>query len=127
MKAGDTFLIDEPGTSLDSHLWIIISDPEIDPDHLVIVNLTTYREDKDQACVLNREDHAFIQHKTCVEYKRAKIVSAEKLQMFLDSGRISSREACSDSLLKKIRNGVADSRMYWDAVNILVAQELVEI
>lgn len=27
MKAGDTFHIPQAGTSLDSHLWVVISDP----------------------------------------------------------------------------------------------------
>jgi hypothetical protein len=127
MKAGDTFLIEQPGTSLDSHLWIIISDPEIDSQHLVIVNLTSYRADKDQACVLDCGDHAFIQHKTCVEYQRSKVISAKTLQTLLDSGRVSNHDPCTDSLLKKIRAGIADSRMPLEIVEILVAQKLVDI
>jgi hypothetical protein len=67
MKAGDTLLIDDPGTTLDSHLWIVISDPDVDPEHVVIVNLTSYRADKDQACVLDKGDHPYLSHRTCVE------------------------------------------------------------
>jgi hypothetical protein len=45
MKAGDTFRIPALGTSLDSHLWVVISDPSVDPQHVLIVNFTTRRKD----------------------------------------------------------------------------------
>ncbi len=49
MNAGDTFRIPQPGTSLDSHLWVVISDPVVDPDRVLIVNFTTRRKDSDPA------------------------------------------------------------------------------
>ena len=45
MKAGDTFHIPQPGTSLDSHLWVILSDPVLDDEHILIVNFTTLHRD----------------------------------------------------------------------------------
>jgi len=47
VKAGDTFIIEQPGTSLDSHLWMVISDPNVDPHEVVLLNFTTWRADKD--------------------------------------------------------------------------------
>jgi hypothetical protein len=57
MQSGDTFLIPEPGASYDSHLWIVLSNPADDETKVLIVNLTTWRKDKDQACVLVAGDH----------------------------------------------------------------------
>ena len=59
MKAGDTILIAEPGTSNDSHLWMVISDPEQDAKCL-IVNFTSWRADKDQACVIEYDEHPYV-------------------------------------------------------------------
>jgi hypothetical protein len=56
IEAGDTLLVALPNTSVDSHLWMVISDPT-QSDEVLIVNFTSWREDKDQACVLNRGDH----------------------------------------------------------------------
>jgi hypothetical protein len=67
MNAGDTLLIDAPGTTLDSHLWIVISDPALDPQRVVLVNMTSHRADKDQACVLEMGDHPYVSHRTCIE------------------------------------------------------------
>jgi hypothetical protein len=41
MKAGNAFRIPEPGTSLDSHFWVVISDPSVDPERVLIVYFTT--------------------------------------------------------------------------------------
>ena len=60
METGDTLIIPIPGVNLDSHLWIVISNPIADPERIVLVNFTKYRADKDQACVLNVGDHEFI-------------------------------------------------------------------
>jgi hypothetical protein len=54
MKAGDTCRIAQPGTSSDSHLWVVISDPAIDPQRVLIVNFTTRRKDSDPACIFQR-------------------------------------------------------------------------
>lgn len=74
MNGGDTFRIPQPGTSLDSHLWIVISDPAVDDERILIVNFTTLRPDSDQACILVAGEHPFVQHQTCVNYGGAKVV-----------------------------------------------------
>jgi hypothetical protein len=45
MELGTTFLPDVAG----SHLWVIISDPTIDPDNVLIVSRTTERDYKDRS------------------------------------------------------------------------------
>ena len=79
MNAGDTFRIPEPGTSLDSHLWVVISDPAVDPVRVLIVNFTTRRQDSDHACILQAGEHPFVHHETCVNYAGAKAVSAAQI------------------------------------------------
>jgi hypothetical protein len=103
MNAGDTLIIDEPGTRLDSHLWVVISDPAENPEEIVLVNFTTYRADKDQACIVERGDHPFISRRTCIEYRGAKTASARELQTLLDSGQISSHKPARAPITDVIR------------------------
>ena len=69
MNAGDTIIIPLPGTSYDSHCWMVISDPE-QGDECVIVNFTTWRADKDTACVVEAGEHCYVKHKTLVNFER---------------------------------------------------------
>ncbi len=127
MNAGDTFRIPEPGTSLDSHLWVVLSDPAADPERVLIVNFTSRRNDSDLACVLQAGQHPFVHHETCVNYGGAKVVSAAQIQTLLQKGLLSSHAALSPALLKRIRDGAAASeRMSLQHADILIEQGLIE-
>jgi hypothetical protein len=127
MNAGDTFRIQQPGTSLDSHLWVIISDPAADEENILIVNFTTSRADSDKACILQPGEHPFVKHETCVNYAGAKILSQANIEMFLNKGLMVAHASVSAALLKRIRDGAADSeRMSLDHADILINQGLIE-
>ena len=40
MNYGDTFFIHQNGQLFDSHLWVVISDPNVDAEAIVVVSLT---------------------------------------------------------------------------------------
>lgn len=122
MRAGDTFLVDEPGTSYDSHLWIIVNDPSKSPELIVMVNMTTHRDDKDQACVLDVGDHPYIKRRTCINFSQAKMVLMENLDALIQSGKLVSHQPCSELLLKRIRDAIPNSRMAMDVFKVLVEQ-----
>jgi hypothetical protein len=127
MNAGDTFRVPEPGTSLDSHLWVVISDPAVDPQRVLIVNFTTRREDSDPACILQAGEHPFVHHETCVNYAGAKVVSGAQIQALLRKGLLTTHAALSSTLLKRMRDGAAASgRMSLDHADILIEQGLIE-
>ena len=126
MNAGDTLLVAEPGTSYDSHLWIVVSDPSSDPDHVVMVNMTSFRTDKDQACVIHVGDHPYVTHDTCINYEDAKVVTVPQIELLRTSGKVVSFAPCSSSLLQRIRDAVPDSRMKLGVVSILVDQSVIE-
>ena len=48
MKAGDAFYIRD--RSVDTHLWVVISDPQRDPARVIMVSVTTF-EDYKAGCV----------------------------------------------------------------------------
>src|SRR5437016_6661893 len=122
MDTGDTLYIPEPGTSLDSHLWVVLSDPIADPIRIVLVNFTKHRQDKDQACVLQVGDHPFIRVPTCVEYRRAKIVTNEELETLTGLPQVEIREPLSDDVLQRILAGVHNSRMRLHIAQLLADQ-----
>ncbi len=126
MRAGDTILINESGTTYDSHLWMVISDPN-QGDRCLIVNFTSWRVDKDQACVVEAGEHPYIKHKTCVEFKGAKLVATAKLEECLRSGALAPHEPLSANLLAKIRAAVSNSRIRLDFAQLLIDQGLASL
>lgn len=105
----------------------MISDPEIDPDAVLIVNLTSFREDKDQACILNSGDHPFVKHQTCVNYQDAKIVKTSDLEMLLHNGKIKPHASLKADVLARIRDGAMRStRIKLSRAQILLDQGLVD-
>ncbi|MCG8587614.1 MAG: hypothetical protein MI757_23145 [Pirellulales bacterium] len=126
MNAGDTFLIEEPGTSLDSHLWIVLSDPDIDPHSVLLVNFTSFREDKDQACIVDPHEHGYLSKKSCVNYQKAKVVGVVDLDNLLTNKLIKKHDPLSAELLQKIRDGASNSKyIEFGAWEMLASQGLV--
>ena len=64
MNAGDTFFVQQVGKLYDSHLWMVLSDPGLNANQVLIVSLTTWGKDDDSACVLNVGDHPFVRQKS---------------------------------------------------------------
>jgi hypothetical protein len=118
MKAGDTFLA--PG--FDDHLWMVISDPSIDPDNVVIVFFLSWQPHYDQACIVQAGEHPFVKHATCVEYPAARITTNQKLDEGLASGKLKHKAPLSADLLGKIRRSAAASDITADAYGILRQQ-----
>jgi hypothetical protein len=87
MTTGDTFFIKD--RSVDTHLWVIISDTDKDPDRVVMVSLTTYESYKEDACLLDVGDHPRIVHKSCAFYKEARMTTLANLHLLQDRGALS--------------------------------------
>ena len=103
MKAGDTFFVRD--RSVDTHLWVIISDPEIDAGRVLMVSLTTYEPYKEDVCLIDVGDHPRVGHKTCVAYIEARMTTLAKLTALKEGGHLSVQTPVSESLLARIRAG----------------------
>jgi len=124
VTAGDTFRF---LNGEDPHLWMVISDPELDANEVLIVNVTSWRADKEQTCLLGPGDHPAIAHNSCIFYKGSRVHSHSHLNWLYNSGKIVLVEPLSASLLKRVREGAAGSvRMRLDHGRILITQGLVE-
>lgn len=105
MKSGDTF---RP-SKFDNHLWMIVSDPSVDSDSIVIVNFTTNTHDEEQNCIVKKGEHPFITDNTAIRYRDSKVVSADQLTVLLKSGNLKPNVPLSAALLKKVRAGASIS------------------
>lgn len=125
MKAGDTFQL--VGVA-DQHLWIVISDPMAFAQIVLFVNVTSFDQFVDQTVILDAGDHPFIQHRSCVNYPRARVATDAQLEALKAGGRLQLREPVTAAVLTRIRLGACESRyIKMDHLQILKDQGLVEI
>ena len=114
--------------SLDDHLWVVISDPLLDAAQpVVIVSLTSYRDDKDQTCILQPGEHPFIVKPTLVYYEDAREIPNAHLEGLANEGKLVRQDNVTPQLLGKIRKGAAESkRIPLGCRKILAEQGLIE-
>ena len=122
----DTFWILSSDSGIE-HLHVIISNPEINHEDIVVVPLTTRETWVEETCVLYVGDHPAIKHDTCVDYRRAKIVSAIKLDDTLKKQQIRKSAPISGEILERILSGAKETNFLpIEHDNILVAQKLID-
>ena len=123
MEAGDTFIRGDA----DKHLWVILSDPKVDREKVLLVNLTTLDARKEKACILQPGDHPWITHDTCVNYGDSVVTTLANLNAAKDGGAIKMHPRVSPIVLKKIRDSALESeRMSMENADILTDQGLVD-
>ena len=108
LSRGDTFVNNARG-GLPSHLWIVLSDPALDPDQVVIVNVTTWKEYHDQTCILDAGDHPFLKHRSCVNYPEARLPEASQLRELIDTGLLSPHQSLDPNVLERVSRGALES------------------
>ena len=112
MKSGDTFLMPAPGISNRTpHLWIVVTDPAQEENTVIIVSLTTLREQADQTVVLRKDEHPFIRWDSSVFYNDSRLVDVRDLDSKVRAGQIKLHEPCSATMLKNIQDGLLASEL----------------
>jgi len=125
MKVGDTFYISDRG--VDTHLWVVISDPDRDAERVVLVSMTTYEDYKEDVCLLDVGDHPRLSRKTCIAYNEARMTTLEKLRVLQDRGHLIVQAPLSKEVLTRIRDGVSKStKIKPKYIDILLEQEVIE-
>ena len=109
MKQADCFF-NKAGKDTPSHPWIIISNPEINPDDVLIVNLTDAENHSDRSCVLQISDHPHVFTKpSCVAYCWAKVTSVAALKHLESKGLIFPKAPVCPATLAKILAGAEET------------------
>jgi hypothetical protein len=109
IKHGDTLRVSDSDSTLDSHVWFVVSDPAKNKEKVLLLNLTSYGDGrgKDPTCILESSDHSCIKWKSCIEYGRPKKPTADELHRLYKTGGIKKLDPMSAALLKKILAGCA--------------------
>jgi len=105
VSAGDTFLVAQPF----NHLYVVCSDPRIDTSKVLLVSFTTFRIKEEKCCMVERGEHPFIQHKSCIRYRDAKTASIDAIVRLVNANQMKRREPVSEDLLARIRKGAGES------------------
>jgi len=120
---GDTFLL--VNSRINEHCFVVISDPRKNPDQIVTVNFTSYDVKKDQSCIVERDEHPFVKHRTCIYY-RNNLLRLVNYNRFLASGDIVPHAPVDQTLLRRILDGAAVSSFIpLENRKILVEQGLI--
>ncbi len=120
IEAGGAFICnDEELTEDNQHLWVILSDPAVYPECVVIVNLSSSSNKRyDPACNLKQGDHWFVRHPSFVYYRGAKVLTSQKLE----EANISHKTSVSSEVLARIREGAGKT----DRLPRHIKQHLIE-
>lgn len=125
MRLGDCFV---PRSGVNDHLFVVISDPTKKPDQVLLVSVTTYREYKEDACLLNANEHPWVRHLSCIAYDRARFRSNAELDQVRDAGLLQMFPPFPDHLLRPIWAGAAASAKLEDAyADLLIEQGFLDI
>ena len=125
MNAGDTFYIRD--RSVDTRLWVVISDPLKGPDRVILVSVTTFETYKEAVCLIMPGDHPQITHESCVAYQEARMTTLENLVALRAGNQLSIQTPVSADLLARIRDGVSRSRrIRHKYVEILLEQGVID-
>lgn len=108
MQAGDTFLIAFRNTRCREHLWILVTEPD-SCGEVVIISVTTLRNNIDQTVTLQPWDHPYINHLSAVLFGDARIVHRDSLNGDVGRAEVRRHRPCSPELHRLICDGILSS------------------
>jgi hypothetical protein len=109
IRVGRCFEAGLPGRT--PHLWIILAVEEEDgvPVSVVLANLTTQRASTDPTVVLQRGDHPYVMHPSCVLYAEARIADADKVYVLTRYAEEGFRQDFHPEILRRLQCGLLSS------------------
>ena len=108
-QLGDVFWLPSGGPGLE-HLYVVISDPRKDSLEVVLVSFTTRDTGVDESCSVYKGDHPRITHDSCVDYRRARILTEGQIDHAVASGKARQVEPVSQELLDAIWRGAIETK-----------------
>lgn len=99
---GLTFLSRNPKNST-RHLFIVIS--SIIDEKVLLVNVTSKKENNDHTCVLDKGDHPFVRHDSIINYAEAIEGEVCLMREAFATKIFEVQKQLSATLLKKVQEG----------------------
>jgi hypothetical protein len=115
---GDTFLGEPEDAKSGSHrhLNIVISNADTDSCYLVVPVTTWHEKDgkpiprQDSSCILPKDCHPFLEHKSWVDFSRAKEMSFAEICKGVMSGLLIKKEDMPPDIILNIQRGAMTSK-----------------
>ena len=97
------------GPKIKAHLWIVVTEPNLETQECVIVSVTTLKGSQDQTITLQPGDHRFIDRPSVVMFSDARLANAQSLQDDIEGGSARRHSPCSHDLISLVKDGVLAS------------------
>ncbi len=106
MLCGKTYLMPHPRTQI-QHLYIVICHSANKDEEVLMVNITTARNniDQEKCCCLNVGDHTFVNHESVINYEDALCPKGGEILEAVNNGIIVAHDDVSAVLLQRIQDG----------------------
>ncbi len=110
-----------------SHLRIIITDPQLNGGHAVVVPVITFRKEwpnPDDACLLKPGEHSFLRVLSAIDYSLARVRDVSKLDAAFARGEIELFPSVSTAILQRILEGAKKSFRLKDEASVAILEKL---
>jgi hypothetical protein len=112
VKLGDTFRFDDSSED-GGHLFVVISDPQIQPDKVLVTSVTTLHEGvRDRSCVIEAGEHPQIRRRSCMFYDDTYLTTARRLAQFAAWGDVVVHEPFDLDLMERVWEGAVVSAFF---------------
>lgn len=110
-RAGTLLIPSGPSHDPDrKHLFIVCTDP-CEEGKQLLVGVTTWVNDQcDDACILEPHEHEFLNRKSFILYRAARIEEATTLDNGVREGKFQLRAAMNAQTFLRVKNGVCRSK-----------------
>ncbi len=94
------------------HLFILLTDPVTEEKLVLLCPINTLHTDRwhDPSCILDDTDHEFIQHNSFVNYAKARILAASKLDNGVKSNLFKAKALVREEVYLRICKGLFVSK-----------------
>lgn len=108
MRPRDTFNFTDGS---DEHCWIVLLvDGDTDDAAALCVNISTYHQPCDENCILERDDHDSVEHKSFVFYAYTRDMTVGQLKAGLADETLKPRERMRRDVFDRVVRGALASR-----------------
>lgn len=126
MRLGDCFLLRD--RTIDGHLHVVISDPEKNPNKVLLASITTRAPHKEAVCLFNANEHIWIKHQSCVSFAHAKLVPLSYLNSIQASGQLEMQPPFDNLMLRRIWGGALESEdLAMECADLLAEQGFIDL
>ena len=76
----------------------------------------------DPACIINKGEYPFVDHKSYIAYRETIVLTKDDLSLYIDSGRFRKDVPASSELIERIRKSALKSK----ALNPIIRNYLID-